>query len=76
MASERKDAMEFEFWIPVFSGRGQSGSELIVVPGKVFTIVGGLAANKHVPVLKYLLFAQHLVLKTRTAIMTSVCTFL
>lgn len=58
--------MEAESRIPAFSGRDPHphlGSQLIVVPGKVFAVVGGLAAHKHVPVLKNLFFGQHLVLK-------------
>lgn len=38
-------------------------SELIVVLGEVFSIVGGLTSYKHVPVLKDLLFGQLLILK-------------
>lgn len=38
-------------------------SELVVVPGKVFSIVGGLTSHEHVPVFKDLLFGQHLVLR-------------
>lgn len=38
-------------------------SEFVVVPGEVFTIVGGLAAHKHVPVVQDLLPGQQLILK-------------
>ena len=38
-------------------------SELIMVPGEVFSIVGGLASHKHVPVFKDLLSSQHLILR-------------
>lgn len=39
------------------------GSELVVVLGQVFPVVGGLTPHKHVPVFKDLLFGQHLVLR-------------
>lgn len=37
-------------------------SELVVVPGEVLSVVGGLTSNKHVPVLENLFFGQHLIL--------------
>lgn len=37
--------------------RGYAGSsELVVVPGEVFPVVGGLTSHKHVPVFQNLLF--------------------
>lgn len=42
-----------------------AASELVVVLGEVLPIVGGLASDKHVPVLEYLLFSQLLILQER-----------
>lgn len=40
-----------------------SSSELVVVPGEVFSVVGGLASHKHVPVVQDLLSGQQLILQ-------------
>ncbi len=44
--------------------RAQS-SELVMVLGEVFSVVGGLTSHKHVPVFEDLLLGQHLVLRRK-----------